>query len=84
MTDTLVRTLLATAGRCPGRRALKQDDVELAYEALENQSARAAGLLRRHGVEPGDRVGIMLPNVPQFAFVYYGLLRAGCTVVPDV
>ena len=31
---------------------------------------------------PGDRVGVMLPNVPQFAAAYYGVLRAGGVVVP--
>ncbi|MEA2159853.1 MAG: long-chain acyl-CoA synthetase, partial [Solirubrobacteraceae bacterium] len=39
-------------------------------------------LLREHGFEPGDRVGIMLPNVPHFAVAYYGVLRAGGVVVP--
>jgi long-chain acyl-CoA synthetase len=39
-------------------------------------------LLRGRGVRAGDRVGIMLPNVPYFAFVYYGVLRAGGVVVP--
>jgi long-chain acyl-CoA synthetase len=38
--------------------------------------------LKAKGVEPGDRVGIMLPNVPYFALAYYGILRAGGTVVP--
>ncbi len=33
-------------------------------------------------MEPGDRVGIMLPNVPYFGAVYYGILRAGGVVVP--
>ena len=33
-------------------------------------------------MQPGDRVGIMLPNVPYFAVVYYGVLRAGGVVVP--
>ncbi|HET6986848.1 MAG TPA: AMP-binding protein, partial [Kribbella sp.] len=33
------------------------------------------------GLEPGDRVGLMLPNV-QFAISYYGILRAGGVVVP--
>ena len=31
---------------------------------------------------PGDRVGIMLPNVPYFGAAYYGVLRAGAVVVP--
>ena len=43
---------------------------------LEEGSARIAGFLRSRGVEPGDRVGIMLPNVPYFPVVYYGILRA--------
>lgn len=33
-------------------------------------------------MERGDRVGIMLPNVPQFPIIYYGALRAGAIVVP--
>ena len=41
-----------------------------------------AGLLKEKGVAPGDRVGIMLPNVPYFAAAYYGILRAGGVVVP--
>jgi hypothetical protein len=32
--------------------------------------------------QPGDLVGVMLPNVPQFAIAYYGILRAGGVVVP--
>ena len=49
---------------------------------LDEGSARVAGLLRERGVQPGDRVGIMLPNVPYFAVVYYGVLRVGGVVVP--
>ena len=41
-----------------------------------------AGLLAAAGVAPGDRVGLMLPNVPEFAVLYYGVLRAGGVVVP--
>jgi long-chain acyl-CoA synthetase len=39
-------------------------------------------LLRAKGVAPGDRVGVMLPNVPYFPVAYYGALRAGAVVVP--
>ncbi len=49
---------------------------------LDEGSARIAGLLRAKGLQPGDRVGVMLPNVPYFPVIYYGILRAGCAVVP--
>jgi len=41
-----------------------------------------AALLGSLGVGPGDRVGIMMPNLPEFAVGYYGILRAGAVVVP--
>ncbi len=66
----------------PNKVAFKLDDVELTYHALDEGSARVAGLLRAAGVGPGDRVGIMLPNVPHFPVVYYGVLRLGAVVVP--
>ena len=78
----LAAILMASAARLGGRTALKLDGVELSYRALDAASARVAALLRRRGVEPGDRVGVMLPNVPEFAVVYYGILRAGAVVVP--
>ena len=62
--------------------AVKVDDSALSYTALDEAAARLAGLLRVKGVEPGDRVGIMLPNVAYFPICYYGALRAGATVVP--
>jgi long-chain acyl-CoA synthetase len=66
----------------PDKVAFKLDDVELTYHALDEGSARVAGMLRAAGVGPGDRVGIMLPNVPYFPVVYYGVLRLGAVVVP--
>ena len=33
-------------------------------------------------MQQGDRVGVMLPNVPEFPVAYYGVLRAGGVVVP--
>jgi len=39
-------------------------------------------LLAERGLRPGDRVAIKLPNIPDFAVMYYGVLRAGGTVVP--
>ena len=78
----LADILTESAAREPQRVAIKLDDMELTYELLVAGAARVAGLLRSKGVEPGDRVAIMLPNVPYFPVVYYGALRAGAVVVP--
>jgi long-chain acyl-CoA synthetase len=78
----LAANLVATAERHADQIALKLDETQIPYAALDAASARVAGLLRARGVERGGRVGIMLPNVPQFAVIYYGVLRAGGVVVP--
>jgi long-chain acyl-CoA synthetase len=78
----LAELLTATARRHPERPALKLDDEQLTYSQLDDLTARAAGLLRDRGVGPGDRVGIMLPNVLDFPVAYYGVLRAGGVVIP--
>lgn len=79
---SLADNLTETARRHPERVALRLDETEIPYAALDAASARVAGLLAARGVRPGDRVGIMLPNVPYFAIAYYGVLRAGGVVVP--
>jgi long-chain acyl-CoA synthetase len=78
----LAENLRASARRDPAGTALKLDEFVLTYAALDDASARAATLLREHGVREGDRVGLMLPNVPHFAIAYFGALRAGAAVVP--
>ena len=66
----------------PDHIAIKLDRIELSYAALDKAATQAAALLSAHGVQPGDRVGIMLPNIPYFPISYYGALRAGAVVVP--
>ena len=78
----LATNLVGSAQQHPHRPAVRLDDTILSYAALNEGSARAAGLLREHGLRPGDRVALMLPNLPEFAVIYYGILRAGCVVVP--
>ncbi|WP_328610574.1 long-chain fatty acid--CoA ligase [Amycolatopsis sp. NBC_00345] len=79
---TIAQALTRGAARHPERIAVTLDDHELSYRALDEASARVAALLRARGVRPGDRVGIMLPNVPFFAAAYFGVLRAGAIAVP--
>jgi long-chain acyl-CoA synthetase len=78
----LADLLINSAAAHPEHTAIKLDDRELSYAELAAASARVAGLLQAKGVKAGDRVGIMLPNVPYFAVAYYGALRAGATIVP--
>src|SRR5213080_547790 len=82
MSENLASFVTDSAERFGDRPALKLDDTIVTYDMLVEGSARVAGLLKEKGFEKGDRVGIMLPNVPYFAVVYYGVLRAGGVVVP--
>ncbi|MEP7114258.1 MAG: long-chain fatty acid--CoA ligase [Ilumatobacteraceae bacterium] len=78
----LAGNLTATAARTPNRLAIRLDDDVLSYADLDRTSAQVAAFLAGHGVGSGDRVGLMLPNVIEFASCYYGILRAGAVVVP--
>ncbi|PZS12242.1 MAG: long-chain-fatty-acid--CoA ligase, partial [Solirubrobacterales bacterium] len=78
----LASILTRSAERDGQQVAVKLDDVELSYAMLDGASTHIAGLLEDHGVSRGDRVGIMLPNVPYFPVCYFGALRAGAIVVP--
>ncbi|NRQ33278.1 long-chain fatty acid--CoA ligase [Nonomuraea sp. NN258] len=78
----LADRLHTAADRLGGRAVLTLDDAELTYGALDQLSARLAALLTCRGIGRGDRVAIMLPNVPEFGVVYYGVLRIGAVAVP--
>ncbi|CAG9181857.1 Long-chain-fatty-acid--CoA ligase [Cupriavidus laharis] len=52
------------------------------YADLDAQSDRCAALLATHGIGPGDRVAVLLPNCPQFHVVFFGILKLGAIYVP--
>lgn len=78
----LASTLVTTARTHPDKVAIKLDDAELTWQQLHGLAAKAAGAMRAAGLEPGDRVSLILPNVPAFPVLFYGTLLAGGTVVP--
>jgi long-chain acyl-CoA synthetase len=78
----LARLLTETVAEHPDRIGVRLDDIALPYSVIDQATGRAAGLLAGKGVTAGDRVGVMLPNVPYFPFVFYGALRLGAIVVP--
>ncbi|MFQ5565439.1 MAG: AMP-binding protein, partial [Paracoccaceae bacterium] len=75
--------LAQIARRAPDNPAILWDGGELGYGGFEDQVARIAGALRRrHGLKPGDRVGMAMENSAEFLAVLYGIWRAGMTAIP--
>ena len=74
-------SLTESAARYPDAAVLRCHGVTTTYSMLAADVARFADYVIDGGLEPGGRVGVMLPNGPAFAVVFYGVLRAGGVVV---
>ena len=72
MGTNLASIVTESAARDAAAAAIRLGERTLTYGELDDRAARLATLLREHGLEPGDRVGVMLPNVPEFPIAYYG------------
>jgi len=79
---SLVSALDQAAAERADHPAVRMDDLVLSYSDLREAAGRVTSLLSSAGVAPGDRVAIMLPNVPAFPIAFYGALAAGAVVVP--
>jgi long-chain acyl-CoA synthetase len=53
----------------------------ISYKKMNELSDRIAAALADMGVKKGDRIGIFMPNTPQFIMVYFGILKAGGVVI---
>jgi long-chain acyl-CoA synthetase len=80
--SNLAQHLLDTAEQHGQHPALRMDDASLTYAEFRDAACRVAAGLQARGVAPGDRVGMVLPNVLSFPVVFYGALLAGAVVVP--
>ena len=79
---TVPDLLRRSASRFPESPALFFYGTRISFQELNELSTRFALGLRRLGVETGDRVALMLPNIPQAVIAYYGVLKAGAVVTP--
>jgi len=80
---TSLGTVLQRAAADHGERpAVRMDGLVLSYSQLWDTAGRVTSLLSSLGIVPGDRVAVMLPNVPAFPIAFYGALGAGAVVVP--
>ncbi|MEF8778062.1 MAG: AMP-binding protein, partial [Natronomonas sp.] len=78
----LVTDVAETVENAPDSPANVFDGETLTYEQFWKRAGQFAKALSQRGIDDGDRVGIYLPNLPQFVTAFYGTLRAGGIVVP--
>jgi len=71
----------ASFERYGDRPALRFMGRGVGYRELDAASHALAAWLQGRGLQRGDRVAVMLPNVPQYAVAVAAILRAGCVVV---
>ena len=82
MALNLAMILETTAQRFPDNTAIIFNEHRLDYKTLRAHALRFASALAAQGVRKGDKVALLIPNIPQFSIAYYGILYAGATVVP--
>ncbi|WP_304025921.1 MULTISPECIES: long-chain-fatty-acid--CoA ligase [Desulfovibrio] len=75
-------SLLDRAARTHGNRlAIRFQNFQMTYSRLHEAAERFAEALRLRGVKPGQRVAVMLPNIPQTVIAFWGIMKAGAVAV---
>lgn len=83
MTEYHLASLLEnSADTYPERTAVVFGDTNLTYTQVNDAANQVANLLVERGVKPGDKVALSCLNLPFFPIIYFGILKAGATVVP--
>ncbi len=78
----LGRMLAETAARLPDKTAVLFRGQGTTYAEFDQRANQVANALISLGIMPGDRVALLLHNLPLFMEAYYGILKAGASVVP--
>jgi long-chain acyl-CoA synthetase len=82
MSKNLAVLLEQGAVNFPGHPGIIFEGKKITYGELEKKAGQIGQALKTMGVAKGDRVAIHLPNIPEFIMAYFGILKAGATVVP--
>lgn len=75
-------TLQEISRRHKRREALRFEGKVTTYQELEENANRVASGLAALGIQKGDRVAMMLPNIPEFAYSFFGIQKLGAVAVP--
>ncbi len=83
-TYNLASLLETSAQNYPEREAIvfPATGRRMTYAEVDAVANMVANLLVSKGIQPGDKVALSCPNLPYFSLVYWGILKAGATVVP--
>jgi long-chain acyl-CoA synthetase len=82
MSFNLAAILRESAESTPDKVLVHAGGTALTYAQVDEISGRVAASLLVLGLQRGDKVAVQLPNVPQFLFAYFGILKAGMVMVP--
>jgi long-chain acyl-CoA synthetase len=82
MTFNLAMILKESAQSTPDKPVLRAQGMAMTFAQLDRQSTRFAAGLRAAGLRPGDVVAVQLPNIAEFPIAYFGVLKAGMTMMP--
>jgi long-chain acyl-CoA synthetase len=82
MSFNLATMLRESATANPDKPLIHINDLSFTYAQVDEISGRLASSLMGLGLERGDKVAVQLPNLPQFLFTYFGILKAGLVMVP--
>jgi long-chain acyl-CoA synthetase len=77
----LLAILEATFKKYKGKKAFSCLGKEMTFDEVDTASRNFAAYLHSRGLEPGDKLAIMMPNILQYPIVLFGALRAGITIV---
>ena len=82
MSENLAALLNRSATKFPDDPAIVFNGRKISYKELNAKANEIASGLKKLGVSKGDRVGIHLPNCPEFIMTYFGILKVGAAVIP--
>ena len=82
MSLNLASILRESATATPDKPLVHVAGHTFSYAQVDELSGRVAASLLGLGLRPGQTVAVQLPNVPQFLFAYFGVLKAGLVMLP--
>jgi len=79
---TLGKLLTEKAKRNSTRTFLRFKDQSFTFDEFEKRANQAANALTGLGIKKGDKVGVLMPNCPEYLFVWFGICKVGAVMVP--